>query len=55
MNRKRLEGFRRDNMDKQVFGEFARRKQLIKCSNGHYNQKGSKQCWKCGAWLSLGV
>lgn len=53
MNRKRLEGFRKDNLDKQVFGRFAASHQLIKCSNGHYNQKNAKICWKCGAWLTL--
>jgi len=53
MNRKRLEGFRRDNMDKKMFGLLASQKEIVKCCNGHYNQKNAKICWKCGAWLKL--
>lgn len=55
MNRKKLSGFRHTNLDNEVVGLFASKKQLVKCCNGHLNQKNAKQCWKCGAWLNLGV
>ena len=54
MRRKKLEGFRANTLDKEVFANHAVKHDLIKCCNGHFNQKNSKVCWKCGAWLKIG-
>lgn len=53
MNRKKLSGFRSNNLDKEMFGLLAAKKEIVKCCNGHFNQKSALICWKCGAWLRL--
>lgn len=49
----RKERRRTKNLDTEVYARFALKRQIIKCSNGHYNSKAAKFCWICGAALSL--
>jgi hypothetical protein len=55
MNRKKLTGWRHASLDDEMVQILSGKNQLVSCSNGHLNQKNSKVCWKCGAWLNLGV